>query len=79
MARNMSRELQEEKSDNASVTINNKKYLVLINTGEPETLLFPPGTVKAAVNMTVAMRVETTIHPCAVSFIHFSPLITMSR
>ena len=42
-------------------------------TGTPTLVSTPPGTVKAAVNTTVAMSVATTRHELEVLFIHFSP------
>lgn len=44
--------------------------------GCPESFLLPPGTVKAVVNMTAAMRVPTIMLDPAVFFIQLSASLT---
>ncbi|KAG5621868.1 hypothetical protein H5410_007086 [Solanum commersonii] len=44
----------------------------------PVSLLFPPGTVKIAANITVVISAATSMQDDAVSFIHFSPSLTNS-
>ena len=73
MDRKIKIEVTEENRANASDTAKTINDLCCMNIGLPVLLLLPPGTVNAAANMTVAIRVATTMHEDAVSFIHFSP------
>ncbi|RDY10675.1 hypothetical protein CR513_04767, partial [Mucuna pruriens] len=45
---------------------------------DPELSLLPPGTLNAAENTPVAIRVETTMQEFAVRFIHDSPFFSNS-
>lgn len=71
MERKLKIEVAEETSETASDMAKTLKVLDLMNCGSPFSVLLPPGTKTA--NITVAMRVATTMHDDAVPFIHFSP------
>ncbi|KAI6681746.1 hypothetical protein NL676_035627 [Syzygium grande] len=78
MARNSKMAIMEENKPNASETAKTRRESYPNNNGTPVLLSLPPGTVKAAANNTVAIRVETSIQEFAVSFTHFSPFSSNS-
>ena len=69
--------MMEENSERASETANIMKDDSCKKFGIPR-LSLPPGTVKAAANITVIMRAATIEQAVAVSFIYFSPSFTNS-
>ncbi|KAF7850809.1 hypothetical protein BT93_L4969 [Corymbia citriodora subsp. variegata] len=73
MARDSKMAVTEENKPNASEIAKIMRESCPNNNGTPVLLSLPPGTVKAAANNTVAIRVEMSIHEFAVSFTHSSP------
>nr|GMD05439.1 hypothetical protein CTI12_AA390800 [Ipomoea batatas] len=76
MDKNISIEVTEQNRAMASDTAKATNSLSWRKIGFPVSLLFPPGTVRIAANMIVVIRVATSMHDDAVSFIHFSPCFT---
>ncbi|WVZ09583.1 hypothetical protein V8G54_014113 [Vigna mungo] len=74
----MRTEVEERKSDIVSAMINKVNVWSCKKMGIPVSCWFPPGTVKAAANMMVIIRVPTRVKELAVSFAHFSPAFTIS-
>jgi hypothetical protein len=70
--RNINTDVDDAKREIASDIIKIRNDFSCKNTGNPVSLL-PPGTVKAAVNITVMIRAPTTVDEVATCFIHFSP------
>lgn len=66
-------EIDEEKRATASDNRKTLNHSLFLKMGNPVVSLIPPGTVKGAAKTTVAIKVETSMHEVAVSFIHFSP------
>lgn len=66
-------EVEDENIPMPSDMANTLKNGSFNKSGTPTLLSTPPGTVKAAVNTTVAISVATTKHELEVLFIHFSP------
>ncbi|OVA03171.1 hypothetical protein BVC80_7201g2 [Macleaya cordata] len=67
MDKNIIIDVMEEQRAKAFATVNTMNKVLLKKIGVPLLLLllslmFPPGTVKAAANATVAMRIATTVH-----------------
>ncbi|KAF7846677.1 hypothetical protein BT93_L3921 [Corymbia citriodora subsp. variegata] len=73
MAKNSKMAVTEENKPKPSEIAKTKRESSPNNKGTPLLLSLPSGTVKAIVNNTVAIRVDTSIHEFDVSFIHFSP------
>lgn len=76
MDKNINIEVTDENRAKASDMAKIMKDLKPKKIGVPSSLSFPPGTVKIAANITVVMRVATSIHDEAVLFIHFSPSLS---
>lgn len=74
MDKNINTDITEENNARASERAKTLKDVVCIKMGYPLLLLFPPGTVKIAANITVVISVATSMHDEAVFFSHFSPL-----
>jgi len=74
----MRTEVEDVKRDTASAMINKVNIWSRKKMGTPVSWLFPPGTVKAAANMIVIIRVPTRVKELAVSLAHFSPAFTIS-
>lgn len=66
-------EIDEEKRATASDNRKTLNHSLFLKMGNPVVSSIPPGTVKGAAKTTVAIKVETSMHEVAVSFIHFSP------
>ncbi|GAV74402.1 hypothetical protein CFOL_v3_17882 [Cephalotus follicularis] len=62
MERNINIQVAKENSTTASDMAKTINYRQFRKLGLPVSLLLPPGTVKAASNITVAINVATTIH-----------------
>ncbi|KAL3747096.1 hypothetical protein ACJRO7_015953 [Eucalyptus globulus] len=73
IARNSKMAITEETKPNASEIVKTRRESCPNNKGTPVLLSLPPVRVNAAVNNTVAIGVETSIHEFVVSFTHFSP------
>lgn len=71
--------VMDERRASASDTANTKKAFWLENMGSPSLSLFPPGTVIAAANATVAMRDAATVHDVAMPVIHWVSCAASSR
>ncbi|KAF8036180.1 hypothetical protein BT93_C2015 [Corymbia citriodora subsp. variegata] len=68
IARKSKMAITEENKPNASEIVKTRREFCPNNNG----------TVKAAANNTVAIKVETSIHEFDVSFAHFSPFLSNS-
>ncbi|OWM77310.1 hypothetical protein CDL15_Pgr028947 [Punica granatum] len=75
--KNIEMAVAEEKRASTS-TANHVNTCSVRNRGLPLPSTFPPGTVKAAANTTVAVRADTTMQEFDVSFIHFSASLSKS-
>lgn len=71
--KNMNNEAEEENKESAFETVKMINGLFPEKIGNPFLALFPPGTVMAEANTTVAMSTAATVHDVAVSFNHCSP------
>ncbi|KAK4347505.1 hypothetical protein RND71_033844 [Anisodus tanguticus] len=78
MDKNINIEITEENNASASIIEKRMNVFSLRKIGVPVSLLFPPGTVKIAANITVVISAATSMQDDAVSFIHFSPSLTNS-
>ena len=78
--KNIKTEVDDVKRESPFATVNIMNGLLSVSNimGRPLISLLPPGTVKAVVNMTAAIRVPTIILDPAVFFIHFSPSFARS-
>lgn len=76
MDKNMSMDVTEENSANASDMAKVMKAFDFNKIGTPLLLSVPPGTVKIAANITVVISVATSMQDEAVLFIHSSPSLT---
>ena len=69
----MSKEVMEVNCNMASDIANNRNEGLFERSGLPDVGSIPPGTVKVAVNMIVAISAATMVHALAVSF---NPLLS---
>ena len=59
--RNINNEVEAESRESALDIIKSINTFLHKNVGKPESCLLPPGTVIAAVNIMVTIRVPTTV------------------
>jgi hypothetical protein len=74
--KNINNDDEDANNDIASDTMKTMKEFRFKYIGMPEYWSYPPGTVKIAENIMVAIRAATTVQGSAVAFIHFSPSST---
>ena len=74
MYKNISVEVEEEKSAIPSDMTKMRNAVSFRNFGAPVLSAIPPGMLNAAENTTVVIMVATSMHEFAVFFIHDSPL-----